>query len=299
MKKTALIFFFFHFILFSCFKDNALTSQAQLKLDTISIAAFLKKNNIVTTKVQPGIWYTIDSLTLGVYPVLTDSVVLSYTAKLIPSMAQVGSATSLTVLLSSAITGMQLGLPKFPVGSSGELYIPSGLAFGAAPNTGTTPNSNYAIPPNANLLYKVKLLGIKGTQLANDIAAIDTYTTSIADSLRTGSITLFKDPSGVRYAFDSVKTSAVYPVLKDSVLITYSLKILNATKFITIDTTTKVLLNTQLTGWKIGLPKIPQGVMATLYVPSGYAYGNVTSITVPGNSNLVYQLKLLKVIHHP
>ncbi len=288
-------------IILSCTKDTIVTPQAQLKLDTTSIDAFLKQNNITATKLPSGMWYRIDSLALGVYPVLTDSVVLSYSAKLIPSLTIVDNISisdSLTVLLSSAIAGIQQGLTNFPSGSIGELYVPSGLAFGTNSHTGAS--SNYLIPANANLLYKIKLKNVKGTQLTNDLTSINNYIIGILDSLVSYSISPFTDPlSGLRYAYDSSKTSTTYAALKDSVYVTYSYKILNTTAFITSDTTVRVALKNQITGWKILIPKIPEGATATLYVPSGYGYGSTTSSRIPANSNLVYQLTLTKVIHNP
>jgi FKBP-type peptidyl-prolyl cis-trans isomerase len=300
MKKIVAVFFLFNLVMFACFKDNIITPKAQLAMDTTSIGEFLKKYNITATKLPAGLWYEIDSLALGVYPVLTDSVILSYSTKLIPTLVRVDSSASLTVLLSSAIAGIQLGLQNFPAGSSGRLYVPSGLAFGASSKTGS--NANFEIPPNANLLYRIKLLSVKqyvGTQLYNDQAAITAYINSIADSLAVLSIGVIIDPSGLRYSVDSSQTVSPHATLKDSVSITYSAKILNANTFVTNDTTVNVMLQNQITGWRILIPKIPQGANATLYIASGYGYGGASTTKIPANSNLVYQLKLNKVTHHP
>src|SRR5882672_9099498 len=115
----------------SCVKQDAvISSQVQFKSDTISISSFVKDDNPLAIKVNTGFWYSIDMLGDGVYPVLSDTVTISYIAKLIdPSLKEadldtVDYSASSTVPLSSAISGLQQGLILFPAKSSGRLYIP-------------------------------------------------------------------------------------------------------------------------------------------------------------------------------
>ena len=48
-------------------------------------------------------------------------------------------------------------------------------------------------------------------------------------------------------------------------------------------------------GWQIGFPLLAEGSEAILYVPSGLAYGGNTQPSIPANSNLIFNVKLLKV----
>jgi len=150
-------------LLQSCHTVDTISAQAQLQSDTVAISNFLKSNNIQAIKVNTGFWNSIDTLGNGIYPVLSDSVTISYTAKLIPSLEEVDYTAASIVLLSASISGLQQGLILFPAGSHGALYIPSGFAFGV------TAHNNNKIPPNSNLLYEVKLISIKGTRLTSDI----------------------------------------------------------------------------------------------------------------------------------
>lgn len=272
-------------LLQSCHKEDTVTSQTQFKSDTTSISSFLKSNNISAIKVNTGLWYSIDELGLGVFPVLSDCVTISYTAKLIPSLKEVDHADSTTVLLSGAISGFQQGLILFPSDSYGKLYIPSGLAFGTS--------AHKEISPNSNLLYEVKLISASGTRLTNDIATINSY-------LQTNSIVAQSDVSGIQYTIDATGATGQMPVLADSILVTYTEKILNADTLVTnVDTPLKVALKDQVTGWRIILPKyLAEGANIVMYIPSGYAYGSSVSATIPTNSNLVYEVNLIKVIHH-
>jgi FKBP-type peptidyl-prolyl cis-trans isomerase len=234
----------------------------------------------------------VDSLGVGIYPALSDSVKISYSAWLIPSMEKVDTSQNLTVLLSTAISGIQLCLPSFPVGSHGRIYTPSGLAFGAISHS--TP-AGYTIPANSNLLYKIKVISSVGTKLTSDVAAIDSYLGLIADSLISKQITVIDDASGIRYSVNTPGTGAS-PTLQDFVTVTYTGNLLGRDSlFANVATPTKLALKDQIAAWKIILPKLSEGAVITLYVPSGYGFGSASTTQIPAYSNLVYQLKLIKV----
>jgi len=271
----------------SCIKQDTISPQAQFKSDTLSISSFLKSHGIVATKVNSGYWYVIDTLGNGLYPVLSDSVTISYTAKLIPSLQVVDyAAPAPTVLLSGAISGLQQGLLLFPTTSVGRLYIPSGLAFGVTPHN--------QIPPNANLLYEVKLISVKGTRFTSDISTIDSY-------LQTNSIAAKQDTlSGIRYiinAIDSTRTNPPKPGPNDLITVTYTERLLNADTLIaSVSTPIKFALKDQTTSWRIMLPKyLAEGSTMTIYTPSGYGFGSSVQPNIPANSNLVFVVTLIKV----
>lgn len=277
----------------SCIGNTTVSPLAQFKSDTTSLGSYLRQNNIAATKVSAGVWYVVDSIGVGIYPALSDSVKISYSASLIPSLAKVDTAQNLNVLLSSTISGIQLCLPSFPVGSRGRIYIPSGLAFGAIAHQSST---DYTIPANSNLLYKIKVTSAAGTKLASDVAAIDSYLGVIADSLIAKQITVINDPSGIRYSVSYPDAIGTSPTLQDMVTVTYTGNLLRRDSlFANVATPTKLALKDQIAAWKIILPKLKEGAVATLYVPSGYGYGNASTTKVPAYSNLVYQLQLIKV----
>jgi len=282
---------FFAWLIFvtlqSCIKQDTISSKAQFKSDTTSIGSFLSSNHIEATKVNTGFWYSIDTLGDGVYPVLSDSVTISYTAKLIPSLEQVDYVASTTVLLSGAISGLQQGLILFPSTSFGRLYIPSGLAFGVSAH------KQNQIPPNANLLYEIKLISVTGTRFTNDISTIDSY-------LQSHSIVALHDESDIRYTIDAIDSTAVNPPTPgatDLITVTYTERILNADTLLTsVSTPTKMALRDQVTAWRIMLPKhVAAGTTITMYTPSGYGYGSSVRAGIPANSNLVYVVDLIKV----
>ena len=287
----------------SCIKQETITTQAQLKSDTSSISNFVKSNNPAAIKVNTGFWYSIDDLGNGVYPVLSDTVTISYTVKLIPEstppdlkeadLDRVGYSTSSTLVpLSKAISGLQQALILFPANTSGRIYIPSGLAFGTSAHYDMAHDtSQVSIPPNANLLYEIKLTSVKTTRLTNDISAIDSY-------LQTNSLVAEHDTlSGIRYTIEIDSTKTKKPALTDSILVTYSERILNADTVVTsVNTPVKIPLKDQITAWRIMLPKyLSEGATITMYAPSGYVYGSSVKGAIPANSNMVYIVTLIQV----
>jgi FKBP-type peptidyl-prolyl cis-trans isomerase FkpA len=51
-------------------------------------------------------------------------------------------------------------------------------------------------------------------------------------------------------------------------------------------------LNRFITGWRIGIPKIGRGGEINLFLPSFYGYGYQGSGKVPGNTVLIFNVKL-------
>jgi len=294
----------------SCIKQDTITYQAQFKSDTTSLSSFVKNNNPDAIKMNAGFWYSIDTLRDGIYPTLPDETTISYKVKLIPNplkpsdlteaeLDTVGYSKSSTILLSSAISGLQQGLILFPMGSSGRLYLPSGLAFGASAHLDKAQDTSYiSVNPNSNLLYEIKLINVKGTRLANDTAAIGNY-------LRTNSINkVLNDESGIRYTIDQAGSQTSPPQPLDSVVVTYTERTLSPDSLITsVSIPTTVALKDQVTAWRIMLPRyFTVGSTITMYTPSGYAYGSSTisstGATIPANSNMAYQVTLIKIHPH-
>ena len=55
-------------------------------------------------------------------------------------------------------------------------------------------------------------------------------------------------------------------------------------------------LTSVIDGWKIGIPLLDVGDSATLYIPSGLAYGYYGyPPEIPGNANLIFNVGLTKV----
>jgi FKBP-type peptidyl-prolyl cis-trans isomerase FklB len=112
------------------------------------------KAGVVT--LPSGLQYKVLKEGTGPMPTMTDTVEVHYTGKLIngkvfDSSVERGQPAKFT--LNSVIPGWTEALQKMKVGSKWELYIPSQLAYGPAPQQN--------IPGNSTLVFEVELLSIK------------------------------------------------------------------------------------------------------------------------------------------
>ena len=142
-----------------------------------------------------------------------------------------------------------------------------------------------------------QLSAVDKTQLDIDLQIID-------DSLFLWGITPLIETHGVRYTIDSLG-AGIKPALNNIIDIKYAGLLLkdgqNGTPFDQSESLVYFLADL-IVGIKTTLTHVPQGSKATLYIPSGYAYGtneirdqNTGSIIIPKNSNLIFRIKLTDV----
>jgi FKBP-type peptidyl-prolyl cis-trans isomerase len=129
-------------------------------------------------------------------------------------------------------------------------------------------------------------------QLESDIQKIDQY-------LDDNAIQAYKDPSGIRFVVHSLGTG-LPPKLEHTVKVNAVGKFMvNGTVFYPAATSEKLLSAFDIAGLKIGLALLPEGSTATLYIPSGFGYGNKDFGDIPANTNLIYEVQLLDVTRGP
>ncbi|MBS1682680.1 MAG: FKBP-type peptidyl-prolyl cis-trans isomerase [Bacteroidetes bacterium] len=287
MKNTLLLIIVLAGLFISCARHLDNPAFTQYQLDTASISSYIRKNNIIATKLNSGVWFAVDSATVGTRATFTDSVMVTYKMKLLPNETVVDESSNIVTFgLANLIGGIQLAMPYYQLGSKGRIFIPSYYGYQDV--------SMGSIPANSNLIFEFKLSGIKDYKLTSDISSIDNY-------IKNNSFTnVISDPSGLRYKVDSVGSGSLIPMLSDSVIVNYSLSLLSGE---VVQPFTKqpikYLLEDQVLAWKIGLPEVPEGSYVTLFVPSSLGFGS----GVVGNNgaryaNLIYHIKLLKVNRH-
>jgi len=123
-------------------------------------------------------------------------------------------------------------------------------------------------------------------QLHVDVIAIDKY-------LDENNIDAYKDISGVRFTIDSLG-SGFTPRITDKVTFDYTGKLLSGSVFQSSTLTNYTIVNL-IAGLQVGIPKLPNGSKATIYIPSVYAYGSQTKDNIPANSNLIFHIKLRSI----
>jgi FKBP-type peptidyl-prolyl cis-trans isomerase FkpA len=126
-------------------------------------------------------------------------------------------------------------------------------------------------------------------QLRRDINAIDAY-------LFENNINAIKDESGLRFVVFEIGTNGVPPNEWNNIELSYTGRLLsNGAQFDQNNSFSLSLTDNLILGWKIGLPLLPAGSKATLYIPSVYAYGDRGNSSIPKNANLIFDIDLKSV----
>ncbi len=294
--RFALIAAFSSLVFSSCLKPEAdpiFAAQEQWKMDTTAIGSFLRTNNIDASIDASGVRFVIDSLAEGFPPRFTSTVKIKYVGRFIGG--NIFDQGTISGPVSNFIDGFQIGLMLLPEKTKARIYIPSGLAYGT--------NGSGSIPPNTNIMFELQILEVvKGAlelqKLASDTIAIDQY-------LASKSIDAIRDKSGLRYVITQMGTGDK-PDLYSKIKIKYSGKLLsdgiefyNNTNEPTANFDSRVI--NYIYAMQVALPKLPVGSKATLYIPSGLAFGdqavNTGTSTVPANANLIYEVELLGIVN--
>lgn len=125
----------------------------QLTRDLVTIDAFLVAKNINALKDAPNLRYVITTAgaSTALAPFATDSVVVTYTAKSLPTEAVVEPEVSKGLKLNarSTLPAWKIVLPLFREGTKATIYVPSGLGYGAYGNS--------SVAPYTNLIYEVEV----------------------------------------------------------------------------------------------------------------------------------------------
>lgn len=126
--------------------------------------------------------------------------------------------------------------------------------------------------------------------LAAELVEIDKY-------LDDNNINAFSDVAGIRYTIDSLAVGHT-PRYGQSVTVGYTGKFFSGTTFQSSTLTNRAIDQQLILGFQIGLPLIPNGSKATLYIPASFAYGSQGAAgtpSIPPNTNLVFTIKLKNI----
>ena len=116
---------------------------------------------------------------------------------------------------------------------------------------------------------------------------------NLRDYLNTNGITTTEDSRGFFYIINSTGTGDK-PTICSSVTVNYVGKLLDGTTFDS-GNNSSFSLSGLITGWQEGIPLIAPGGKITLYLPPTLAYGSSGVGSIPANSNLIFEIDLVKV----
>lgn len=119
--------------------------------DQALLAQYEADNNITAQTTSTGLHYVVETEGNDVFPVATDNVRVNYVGTLLNG-SQFDSNDDITFNLQQVIPGWTEGFQFFSEGSSGQLLIPSNLAYGA--------NARDGIPTNSILIFDIDLLEV-------------------------------------------------------------------------------------------------------------------------------------------
>lgn len=118
---------------------------------------------------------------------------------------------------------------------------------------------------------------------------------AITQYISSHSLTALSTGSGLYYVIDSLGTG-LYPNLASTVTVAYKGYLIDGTVF---DESTAAgatfALGSVITGWQEGIPKFKEGGNGMLLIPSALGYGNDKVGSIPANSVLLFDVKLIDV----
>ncbi len=116
---------------------------------------------------------------------------------------------------------------------------------------------------------------------------------NLRNYLTTNSITATEDSRGFFYVINNAGIDDK-PTVCSTIKVSYEGKLVDGTVF---DSGNNVsfLLSDLISGWQEGIPLIKKGGSITLYLPPTLGYGASGSGSIPGSSNLIFNIDLLEV----
>lgn len=143
-----------------------------------------------------------------------------------------------------------------------------------------------------------KLSVVNQTRLKSDSLAIVEY-------LAANSITGTEIKDNVRYLITQLGTG-VTPCIESTVTAKYQGRLMKTGSIfdptpgsgvVWEDREANFRLSSLILGWQIVVPLFPVGSKATIYIPSGYAYGvnGGANGAIPSNANLIFEMEITAV----
>jgi FKBP-type peptidyl-prolyl cis-trans isomerase FkpA len=129
--------------------------EAQVKArDNRIISKYIADNKLTAQQDTSGLQYVIHTSLGGAKPTAENCVQVKYSGKFLKDGKPFDQSEGVAFPLNGVILGWKYGIPLLGVGDSATLLIPSRLAYGPQGYPG-------AIPPDATLIFEVKLLDVK------------------------------------------------------------------------------------------------------------------------------------------
>ncbi|WP_198172725.1 FKBP-type peptidyl-prolyl cis-trans isomerase [Hymenobacter ginkgonis] len=281
----------------ACKKDTE-TAADYAAADDATIQKYLTSNSITTAQKQSSGLYFIPVTTNANAPLATVNQVVSilYTGQLLDGTVFDGTAlrdntpVSFILGVNSILPGITEGVSLMHKGDKAVLLIPSGLAYGAS--------SSSTVPANSVVRFEVELTDINPTFAVPDDNLITRYLT------KNKITTAQKQASGLYFVPTTTNPTGTPVAAGKTVSILYTGKLLDGTVFdatsqrnntpfsFVVGTTPRQVI----TGFDEGVSLMRKGEKATLFIPSGLAYGATgASPSIAPNTVISFDVEVLDV----
>jgi len=140
-------------------------SQLQVEKDKTIIEDYLAKNNVKAELDSSGIYFVLHDGKGKAKPTSTSCVKVNYVGKFLDNPTPFDQ-NIISFTLNEVMNGWKIGIPMMGVGDSATLYVPSRLGYGPRGYPG-------AIPPNAVLMFNIRLLDFKANMNPQTRTCID------------------------------------------------------------------------------------------------------------------------------
>lgn len=265
----------------SCLNDDAIDATEQFKKEQAAIDEYIADNDItVEIDSVTDIRYIIESPGTGLSPQDSLIVTVSYDGRILSTGQLVEEHDSVYVLLGAWLPAWRVLLPRLSEGGKITMFIPSYYGYG---------NVDYQkVPANSTLIHELELHRVE-TQLQFEQRQIDEY-------LEEKNLTAEIDTSkSLRYIIKTQGTGD-FPSPSSRVKVDYSGKFLVNGKEFDSGKGATFNLNGLIKGWSVLMPYVREGGTITMFLPSQYAYGKRGSGSIPGNTTLMFEVKLIEIV---
>ena len=289
---------------------------ATAQTDSTSLEYFIQNTDLEVQEGANGLYYAIEKEGKGVRPKARDYVKIRYTGRLLNGQVFDQSKDDQPFVFQLGyrivIQGWEEGIPLFPVGSSGKLFVPAELAYGD--------KGLGEVPPNTDLVFDIEILDILSpeaydqhmmeqerrerkayqehikNQFNKDKKLIQEY--AIDNKLRTK-----RTPSGLTYSITK-KGKGETAKSGDELLVHYEGFLLNGDRFDSSYDKKEpyrfVLGRGKvIKGWDEGLHYFKKGGEGWILIPSRFAYGRMAideeGISIPADAVLVFKIKVIDI----
>lgn len=282
MKKILYLLAFVSII--SCSKDEEAPSfEEQLAIDLAIIDNYLLEEGIEAQEHSSGIRFINTVVGDGASPLKGERASIKIKFSLLNEVVVFEDTIGLTASLSDpTISALQLMIPEMKTGGEMKLFAPSGLCFGAISATG--------IPANSNLIFTIELLDViknEDDQLLAENKILDEF-------LAESEIEALLHESGIRYTVQNEGTGES-PTSGDAINVSYKGTFLNGLVFDQNEDGIEFPLTNLIEAWKIMIPTMKVGGEITFYAPSKFCYSTTGNGSIPPNTTLVFEIKLIDI----